>query len=229
MYYSTWGDETTEIGYNIIKINKIKIDSNISFITVTTDSDYKTRVTLNYEAGNTVNFIDFKQPNGSYCRIINNGLKYYFDDHSNPYFYFESTKSNNLIHKVKPASKYEFNVGTLDLETFIEINEHKILCACFYDGKDNSVGFICDRPYRNIWPKNQFDSLKDIIKFIIAFVNSYLYFNSKVEVLSIELLVNGVKNSDNLPFDKQIDAYFKINRKEKDRPYVMFSGKPYPK
>ena len=144
IHYTTWGSQITEISNKVLKISKIKFNSDIDNIIVRFDNDYRTRVTLNYSAGSTISFIDFKQSDSTYCRIINNNLKYYFDDNSNPYFVFNNIKSYDKIPVVKPADKYEFNVGTLDIETFIDKNNHKIICVCLYDGAITHKLYIKD-------------------------------------------------------------------------------------
>ena len=48
------------------------------------------------------------------------------------------------MHTVKQSNNYEFNIGTLDLETYIENNEHKVLCAVFYDGNNFHKFYIAD-------------------------------------------------------------------------------------
>ena len=46
--------------------------------------------------------------------------------------------------KIKPSSKHEFEVCTLDIETFVEDNLHKVLCICFYDGKSSHEFYSTD-------------------------------------------------------------------------------------
>ena len=58
--------------------------------------------------------------------------------------YFEDYKSDDLMNVVKRENTYEFNIGTLDLETYIENNEHKVLCAVFYDGNISHKFYIAD-------------------------------------------------------------------------------------
>lgn len=48
------------------------------------------------------------------------------------------------MFKVKSASDYEFRCCTLDLETFIDNKEHKVLCAVFYDSEESHKFYIGD-------------------------------------------------------------------------------------
>ena len=45
-----------------------------------------------------------------------------------------------------PSNKTErdINIATLDIETYIDNNLHKILCICFYDGKQTFKFYIND-------------------------------------------------------------------------------------
>ena len=132
--YLSWGSNSEIIDSTTTIIKDVTLDKNISEIIVKKDYQYNTTVVVKYTYNFTSTFSDFTKNN--YVRRTFAGSKMvFFDQAEKPYFYFEDFNSNDLMHKVKEASKYEFNICTLDLETFIDQNnEHQILCACFYDG-----------------------------------------------------------------------------------------------
>ena len=48
------------------------------------------------------------------------------------------------MFKVQNAGNYLFKCCTLDIETYLDNNLHKILCICFYDGKITHKFYISD-------------------------------------------------------------------------------------
>ena len=142
--YLSWGNITESIDSNTTIIKDVILDKNISEIIVKKANQFTTDISIKYTYGLISTFSDFNK-NKYIRRTFSNDKMVFFDDSQNPYFYFEDFNSNDLMHKVKEASKYEFNVCTLDLETFVDSNnEHQILCACFYDGNETFKFYISD-------------------------------------------------------------------------------------
>ena len=83
----------------------------------------------------------------------------FFDVTERPYFYFEDFNSNDLMLKIKETNRHEFNICTLDIETFINDNNHKVLCICFFDGENSHEFYLSD--YKN--QDEMINALFDII------------------------------------------------------------------
>ena len=58
-------------------------------------------------------------------------------------FYFEKLYSNDVMYPSKKTDR-NINIATLDIETYIHNNEHKILCICFYEGDTTHKFYIND-------------------------------------------------------------------------------------
>ena len=61
--------------------------------------------------------------------------------------------------KIKETNRHEFNICTLDIETFINDNNHKVLCICFFDGENSHEFYLSD--YKN--QDEMINALFDII------------------------------------------------------------------
>ena len=88
---------------------------------------------------------------------MNSVLEYFYK--SNPLFYFKPIISDNKFNIVKKDSGFKCNICTLDIETYIENNQHKLLCICFYDGKTVHNYYINDYKDSNSMLKSLFDLL----------------------------------------------------------------------
>ena len=140
--YFTWGNSINEMPDEIV-IKEISFDDNIESIIVK-EVDYdRTRVVINYKYGDIKSFIDKKLPYNNYLRSFSFGLEYYFNNTSNPLFYYEKMQSNDVMYPGKKTER-DIKIATLDIETYIENNEHKILCICFYDGVTTHKFYISD-------------------------------------------------------------------------------------
>ena len=101
------------------------------------------------------------------------------------------TKKTINMTILELAAYINFNLYVVKLENKPILKKKDLLAALvkFYFYLDDEIfpkgdpiKFCCDRPYRNIHSKNQYDSLKDIILFVISLENSHRYnlsFNSK--------------------------------------------------
>ena len=100
---------------------------------------------------------------------------------SNPFFYFEKIDLNDPMYPSSKTNK-DINIGTLDIETYLDEGEHKILCICLYNGIKPYSFYI-----------NDYNSLSDLLD---SFVNTlflpefngltfYIHIPYGVEALSI--------------------------------------------
>lgn len=83
-----------------------------------------------------------------YLRESADGTQYYFNRDEKPIFYKKDLTTKGLFDKLIPSVEKDkflsFNIGTIDLETYLDNGEHKILCSCVYDGVNYIKQYIND-------------------------------------------------------------------------------------
>lgn len=141
--YGSWGSSVT-IKANETIIKNIYFNNNIESIIIK-EVDFKNNnVIFNYFDDDINSFIDTKLNRDNYLRSFSDGTQYYFNNiTSNAMFYFEKMRSNDVMYPSKKTEKH-INIATLDIETYLDNNEHKILCVCFYDGTTTHKFYIND-------------------------------------------------------------------------------------
>lgn len=180
--YSTWGKSIERLKSNILRVIDLTIDSGSSinrYLDVKIVDKFN-RIVEIYSSSSkllltkfTVKIID--ELRGSFIRQI--GDKFYHIRNNKVYFFFEQLFPTKFIERLKPHNKYNFDIMTLDIETFDDENKIKqIYCICIFDGKETKSFYLTD--YFNI------DSLiKDLLRTIFSkkYSGKHIYIHNSSE------------------------------------------------
>ena len=80
-----------------------------------------------------------------YKIVINNIDVDFFKNNEKPHFYYTNLNIKNKIPQISSKVKvFKDKIATIDIETYLDDNVHKILSICFFDGKFSKSFYITD-------------------------------------------------------------------------------------
>lgn len=147
--YEGWGEKVTKIHRLTNKIDKLFLtditnEDKDAYMITTSMYNNKNLVNICSSTSKTIlEFTDQILNNREFIREIKNKIYYYKDNKVQ--FYFQDKIGTTFIPKAKENVKFNFNILTIDIETYLDCNqEMKIYCISMFDGKKPTSFYLTD-------------------------------------------------------------------------------------
>ena len=195
--YLTWGSTLENINSNTTKISNLYIDINTKInryieVTFLSKIDTAIKVYIHNKKLNIVNFVDkIINKYNEFIRIVGN--KIYHIKNNKLYFIYEKLFVKQFIGKLKPTKNFDFNILTIDVETFKDDkNNLNIYCISIFNGDKAKSFYLSD--YNNIDLLVK-DFLSSLFKRENNGKNIYIHNSSEFDMI---LLYKYIVNFDNV-------------------------------
>lgn len=180
--YITWGQGLERVTSNNLRVVDLTVDkgSTISRYLVVNFVDKFNRIVEIYSTNSNLLLTKFTDKiidelRGSFIRQV--GGNFYHFRNNKVYFFFEQLYPTKFIKRLKPQNNFDFDILTLDIETYdVENKIKQIYCICIFDGNETKSFYL--KYYFNI------DSLiKDLLRTLFSkkYSGKHIYIHNSAE------------------------------------------------